>query len=156
MAFQVYVNVVLLLLCCNNMPKILCLTTLCCWYIEPYLWFVYFLISLSANQTASLHENVHFGHWADVSGLGATKANTRGRCCGPGRWFRSGPDHVHTIKEPLRSSFGNGPRPPPPKALRAHLFLSLSVCVCVRVFIYLFKEESQNSSTETEVIPFRS
>lgn len=148
MAFHVYLNVVLLLLCCNNMPKILCLTMLCCWYIEPYLWFVYFsfLFQQTKLRPYKLHENVQFGHWADVSGLGATEANKR--------WFRSGPDHVHTIKEPLRSSFGNGPRPPPPKALGAHLFLALSVCV--RVFINLFKEESQNGSTETEVIPFRS
>lgn len=104
---------------------------LCCWYIEPYLWFVYFsfLFQQTKLRPYKLHENVQFGHWADVSGLGATDANKR--------WFRSGPDHVHTIKEPLRSSFGNGPRPPPPKALGAHLFLSLSLCVWEYLYIFL-------------------
>lgn len=89
-----------------------------------------FLFQQTKLHHNKLHENVHLGHWADVSGLRATKANTR--------WFRSGPDHVHTIKEPLRSSFGNGPRPPPPKALGAHLFLCLSVSVCVLEYLYIF------------------
>lgn len=74
-----------------------------------------FLFQQTKLRPYKLHENVHFGHWADVSGLGAT-------------------NHVHTIKESLRSSFGNGPRPPPPKALGAHLFLSL----CVWEYLYIF------------------
>lgn len=149
MAFHVYLNVVLLLLCCNNMPIILCLTTLCCWYIEPYLWFVYFLISLSANQTASLQTTWECSLWSLGRCIRAGSNKSKYTMVQIGAWSRS--HHKRTAQEFIwkwtKTTSSKGSR---------CSSLSLALCLCVRVFIYLFKEESQNSSTETEVIPFRS